>query len=1090
MSLNPGLLHGACNMDAASAAFSEYDDDDISSEADVLRLLLHDVDRDHEYPPCLPTFEDEQTDTLSEDPDENSNAAAGRVCVEDSNAEEVWQGEKESDLPVDLGTRLETLLSKARGGSHMRAYAVYAPPIIPLPSNYSGIVSVSMQDWVAATGCEESEVTRSVLRFRDLLASGRRKIKGLQCVRRQSAGERANGVGSVGEGYVLHGEAGCEDDEDNTADSNARASAPSIVILPESVAEDFQTADEKMHACNWMVSSTKATNEYFYCSASRMSRAANAMIPKKKNRVLPHVRSEDGTVSVQHACPFRCVVIKTGGLSFLVMDSHSHPPDLQKGRFQQTDENIIQFIVDKGREGVGLAHIVKMLHAAYILEFEKSNIPVSITDKRIFVSYRTASELYRRRAKGAVRLSDSDVVEVKIMAERFPQTVRLLQPYNVTDGAINSHLLVHVGSSAGLDAYRQYGANGLVLLDATHKFNNYGYRTFSLMTVVFGANGKVRESRICGHLITSDLSAKAIEKWLLDVFLPLGEPKEVIIDVDATEQLALRTAFPCAHIAYCYFHCVKAIVENFKGLSKPRKVFFRARIRRVFLAKTQEEFDSARKSLDAVLDTLPPSSRAYWDKNWESKIKHWSPLERRFPAVRTTNFLESLHMFMKFSPMGANRMFIRRIGDAIRTLANVDYHRSFQALLKGVGRVTCSGSAQQALARARGRARGMMLRAAECSCVNGTTCPCNVQLVIENLAQGMFTVAHHGNSYDVNMHRMQCACEAFEMDPSAPCKHMVFVADMYDKFEGQRKAWTQLGQRATLSAPASEDRRLSRLLVETFLDPPLADAIAVGDRHSLTRGLLEWAHMFAATNQLPSPPVSLQTLGYTHGTATGTSSSDDAGESCGPAPSLTDDTSLPEGLGGDEPPDVRQNASVEGELATECAQSRGLGPMVSTNASEASARERANAQGDALQSLISSVTKHGTPALNSWLAEYLEEVNSRIAAEVPQFHVREATKTKYAKVATCYGAVSTAQPRAARTSTSEDFTSISRTRRTAEKRHDSIGPDLRNARLDDPDHVGTIFANLPNAGDDQDTAKRRRIKDQRTSQQQSSAGGR
>lgn len=124
------------------------------------------------------------------------------------------------------------------------------------------------------------------------------------------------------------------------------------------------------------------------------------------------------------------------------------------------------------------------------------------------------------------------------------------------------------------------------MIDATHKFNQLGYRTFTAMGVRRNRRGKFRSSVIVGHLITSDLTAEPIKTWLNFLQQDFEAPAEVLIDVDVTEEKAIRSSFPSStHIAFCYFHCMKAIMENFRAATPNQKGYAKALFRGLLLSR-------------------------------------------------------------------------------------------------------------------------------------------------------------------------------------------------------------------------------------------------------------------------------------------------------------------------------------------------------------------------------------------------------------------------------------------------------------------------------------------------------------------------
>lgn len=848
------------------------------------------------------------------------------------------------------------------------------------------------------------------------------------------------------------------------------------VLLPLSLLPDLRRADETHQKCSWNLrSSHKQTSVLRYaCSVSRCSRALDPLNPKKRARVLPHRRVGDEVVP-QFPCPFICRVYKqslacdsTIGLALVCVDAeHSHDDMLFPEMYGQMDRQVLEYVISQGRAGVCLPTIVKNLQASYILEFDRLGLKPNLKDKRIFPTYHTIAEIYRRHAREHLKLSSSDIEDVALLAQQNPSLVRVFQEYSVNESGISQHLGVHVGSSSTRAAYERFGIDGLVLLDATHKFNAAGYRTFTLMVVVFGANGAVREARVCGHLITSDLKHCTLETWLRKEFACLGHPKEIIIDVDSTEKLALENVFPSSHIAFCYFHCLKAILDNFRGFKKRQKCFLRGRLRRLFLAETKQEYDKAHDCLMKILDVIP-LSKEYWNRQWEPLVGNWSNVFRRFPRVRTTNFLESFHLFMKFAPMGANRVFVRRIGEAIRLLIQVDAHKTFVSLLKAVGRLSGNPNAEREMQRSGHRASLMLQKLNDCSHTTLEECTCTCRVLLEDREDLLYSVVHHDVMYDVSFRLMTCSCPAFEINSNAPCKHMMLVAQLHECENSHRHAFSTHDGRIELHSLKLLDE-----LKQFFVDPVVRDIAQ--DVTDMTDGFVEWARLYKLDHPELRVPRPLELMGY-QGNSTNVDMSPVASAehspSCDPTPHCNpswNPISNPAGRSDCTGDDCQDPCTIESDGPPP------VSPPVHASASsdsfsdQSGTQRKDNANGALLMAslrkcadhlrgiseILESVSRHGLLPAATHLEEQLSSMHQSLSRTVPLFlHEVSRNTTVYTNVSNRYGT----RPSKS-TDARERFLSIAMTRASKARRMDSAGTDIMDARLDTVENVQTRFRN-------------------------------
>lgn len=500
---------------------------------------------------------------------------------------------------LDLPTQL--LQRSARGTKGRRSKPVtplYFPPFDVLPEPYDSFV-LDATAWVDELGVRMEDLEEQIRATKAKWATGKYT-------------------------YMKH----------------AHFKAKYAVVLPVSELGSIRKFDNRMVGKNWHLKGSLAPGVSIgvKCSVNRKSRSKDKLHPKRMNRTLPHHVDHKGRVVPECRCSFRALIYRHEKLPLVIVvfgEGHTNHESLRL--MSNVDPSVETYIIEEGFRGRDLTSILKDLRAHFILEFQKRNIPIDLKDRRIFVGMAAARNIYRRHATEAKFLSDSDLDDVTLLASQHPAMLDVFQAAKTYRNSgkthITQHLGLHVGGEAGIQAYKTHGVGGLVMLDATHKFNNKGYRTYTLMAVVFNDHKHPLGVRVCGHLVTSDLGHETLCTWLSQKFAIHGSPKEFLIDVDSVEFLAIERSFRenCPHVAYCYFHCLKAILDNMKGLTKNVREFIRARLRKLFLTTSKETFNAALAVVQELLKQFPPVYK-YWKKQWEPKIQNWASCFRLFPC--------------------------------------------------------------------------------------------------------------------------------------------------------------------------------------------------------------------------------------------------------------------------------------------------------------------------------------------------------------------------------------------------------------------------------------------------------------------------
>lgn len=638
-----------------------------------------------------------------------------------------------------------------------------------------------------------------------------------------------------------------------------------IIILPDEKAlQQLRERDCRRHSSSWngvrgsgnKDGSHSRRIETYECSLARKSAAEDALAPKRMNRVRVRMKLVDGVYVVKDPCPFMIRVMrgKKSPVCVVFLDKpHVHNLEDQLAlKTASLDSSIAQYIRTQAAIGRNACAVHMDLRMHVLLLFAERHIKVNLSDKRLFPTLphvRSIMDTFRCKQ---YRFHPDDVEDVRRMAEEYPQLLTILQRYEEDNNRVKQHLILHVGGPAEKENYTEFGAGKLILLDATHKFNDVGYRTFTMMSVDFVSN----KPRICGHMITSDLSHNSIQMWLEHV-CGSAPPSEVLIDCDSTETLAIEQAFQGknVHIAYCFFHCIKAILANLTGLARDKKRIVKALLRRLFLTRNGMEFSLAMQKLESVF-TQWPSVKEYWEKQWKPNVDRWSNQVRRYPQVRTTNFLESFHQFLKYSGVGANRQFIRRVGDAIRTLLRCDASRTFDISMALAERVHGNGSARVQLKALKDRASKMVDTLQGCTHDRYDACSCTFRVVCDDAESGLFTFEYAEYSYDVNMEHFTCTCEHNDKRPHMPCKHMLVIAKQLSLQHGADHFWHSItGSRCDCARRSAPE--LAKRMDELFTFSP-----TVNNEKKLLEAILEYSKMHFMGRPRPEVDVNLEDFGY------------------------------------------------------------------------------------------------------------------------------------------------------------------------------------------------------------------------------------
>jgi hypothetical protein len=535
----------------------------------------------------------------------------------------------------------------------------------------------------------------------------------------------------------------------------------------------------------------------------------------------------------------------------MVDKEHQHTAEDLHRMTSKMHPSVEEYIRKETAAGRHAAKIHLDLKLHVLLQFHEQHIKPNFRDKQFFPSLsqvRATIHAFRNRH---MRLALDDVDDVKNLAREYPHFVTILQDYLEGADRVSQHLILHVGGEVERENFNTFGKNNLVLLDATHKFNDVGYRTYTMMAVDLRTN----KPRICGHMITSDLTHNSLVVWLKHV-CSSGPPAEVLIDCCATETLALEIAFEGqgVHTAYCFFHAMKAILSNIPGLPREKKTVVKALIRRLFLTRDQSEFATVLKKVEEIFAQWP-SVKKYWDEFWVPKMEKWANIHRRFPQVRTTNFLESFHQFMKFSGVGAHRQLVRRIGDAIRILLACDISKHLDLCLAISERVHGNSSARIHLKSAHVRAEKLLKEMQQCSHSTFADCQCLHKLVCEDISEGLYSFHTGDDSYDVNMDMMVCSCLAFENRPYLPCKHILAIAKRYAQ-PSTVKVWLLPEFSPCCSCTATQSEYLKKI-EEAYDFKPNKDK-----EDKLVEQIIQFALMHFRTNPRPIFTLDLAEYGY------------------------------------------------------------------------------------------------------------------------------------------------------------------------------------------------------------------------------------
>lgn len=641
-------------------------------------------------------------------------------------------------------------------------------------------------------------------------------------------------------------------------------------LMPHTAVERFAEHDEGFHNCKWWEpqGKTRERRTYEYaCNRARQSRAKNVLEPQMANKqVVKYTVGEAGAVVMVNPCPFACRTQSDGKVALVMIQAfHNHLASDQHAQLTATlDPSIRQLVVELGHKHQEPQTVWQLCRAIVIKGLtDRGAGCIPFADKRLFPSLSTVERIVRSECTITRRFSDQDAEDVRQLVMYNPGRVHLLQKMETDGASIKQHLMVAIGGAAERRYWRKYVAGGLLMIDATHKFNQFGYRTFTAMAVRRNKRGRVRGSVIVGHLITSDLTAEPIQTWLKFLQQDLEAPAEVLIDVDVTEEKAIRASFPASHVAFCYFHCMKAIMENFRAATPNQKGYAKALFRGLLLTRKRETFDKYMLAIQKLMAQWP-EMKQYWESQWEPSVNEWSNVCRKFPDVRTTNFLESFHCFIKHSIIGAHGTFVKRVGDAIRILLDCGAHRKYKHILSASGRLRKSDKeAKEEFERAVEGATKLEKLLRACSCgASGETCKCAYKVWCLGGGEMLFVVQHSSVSYDVNLHDESCTCPDMLAHPERPCKHVIAVCKVLANAEGKNFLFhAETNSRCDCSHDNAA--RLYSNICQTFTDEECADAELM---KTLELDQRDWASSILQqlkTQQLPTWTEDMRKFGIT-----------------------------------------------------------------------------------------------------------------------------------------------------------------------------------------------------------------------------------
>jgi hypothetical protein len=332
----------------------------------------------------------------------------------------------------------------------------------------------------------------------------------------------------------------------------------------------------------------------------------------------------------------------------------------------------------------------------------------------------------------------------------------------------------------------------------------------------------------------------------------------------------------------------------------------------------------------------------------------------------------------------------------------------------------------------------------------------------------IFSVVHGGKSYDVNLTSMHCSCEALEVNPNSPCKHVVFVCDLYDKCPGLKKAWNAEGKRVELKKPKKDSERLLKRPEDFYVNPSYAEQQE--DLPGMKKGFLEWARSYAQSNDV-AVPLGLENFGYRsadsprpegplHDGSTATTELTSAVQQQKEKQQEDDASDTPMNPEDDE---VGMTWGAD-EGSTAIGIREGIQPVEEVTVEETIARTdytspRTGAatlqQAEVLVQLIRDMVKHGNESQREFLEKEVRAVTAKWSSILPNLGERsDRDRQLYDNVSNKYGNAGS------KTSASTDFVSIAQTKRAAQNRQDSVPVDILETANDDPTTISALFSQL------------------------------
>jgi hypothetical protein len=231
-------------------------------------------------------------------------------------------------------------------------------------------------------------------------------------------------------------------------------------------------------------------------------------------------------------------------------------------------------------------------------------------DRRFLPTAESVRHIMNR--SGSQYTSKNDAQSLQSIIADYPGRLQWLNEYNrnvigssTTDPTLG-HFNLSIMSSSGMEAYQRYGANGLVVMDGTHKTSDKGYMLHTVMTIDVQYN----EPHIVGHLLTSDMSEKSLSMWLKTcVQGEMPAPREVLVDKGTVEAAAIRSVWPepNTHYRLCLFHLKKACAEHARG-TRVEKAFLSMLLSKLYFSV--EDFSMHDYCCSQVVDELSTNNPA------------------------------------------------------------------------------------------------------------------------------------------------------------------------------------------------------------------------------------------------------------------------------------------------------------------------------------------------------------------------------------------------------------------------------------------------------------------------------------------------